>query len=74
MTKQELQSYVDGLNDTEQVVMFSWSKFDLDYDQEDNDMPKLTEEQWDRFRHWMNKHVDLSQDYGNALYYALEGK
>ncbi len=74
MNKEQLQRYVDSLDDNEEVVMFSWSKFDLDHDLISGDTPPLTDEQWDKFRHWMNKYVDLSQDYGDALHYALEGK
>lgn len=74
MNKEQLQRYVDTLSDTEQVLIWSWRKFDLDYDQEDNEQPPLTPEQWDRFQYWMNKYVDLDQDYGDALHYALKGE
>ena len=74
MNKEQLQRFIDGLNDTEEIVIFTYTKFDIDYDLEDNDQPPLTDEQWDKFRHWMNKYVDLSQDYGDALHYATKGE
>lgn len=70
MTKEQLLTWAESLADGETVVMFGWSKFDIDYDQEDQDAPKLTDEQWQRFCYWMNKYVDFSNDYSDALYYA----
>lgn len=70
MNKEQLQSFVNGLNDTEEIVIFAYSKFDIDYEREFDNLPPLTDKQWERFRHWMNKYVDLSQDYGDALNYA----
>jgi hypothetical protein len=74
MNKEQLQRFVNELNDTEQIWIFAYTKHDLDYDRKYEDLPPLTDEQWERFNHWMNKYVDLSQDYGDALHYALEGK
>lgn len=72
MTKEQLQRFVDGLADGETIVMFAWSKFDIDYDREDAGEPKLTDEQWQKFCYWMNKYVDVWEDYNDALYYAIK--
>ena len=74
MNKEQLQRFVDGLADGETIVMFAWSKFDIDYDREDAGEPKLTDEQWQKFCHWMNKYVDVWEDYNDALHYATKEK
>ena len=74
MTKEQLLRFANELSDTEEIVMFAYSKFDIDYEREFDELPPLTDEQWGKFRYWMNKYVDMSQDYGDALHYALEGK
>jgi hypothetical protein len=71
MNKEQLLRFANTLSDEEQILIWSWTKFDLDYDQEDNGQPKLTDEQWEKFQFWMNKYVDLDQDYSDALHYAL---
>jgi hypothetical protein len=65
---------VNELSDTEQIVIFAYTKFDIDYEREDAGEPKLTDEQWEKFRHWMNKYVDMWDDYNDALYYATKEK
>jgi SMC interacting uncharacterized protein involved in chromosome segregation len=74
MTKEQLQRFVNELSDTEQIVIFAYTKFDIDYERESDNLPKLTDEQWDKFRYWMNKYVDVWEDYNDALHYAMEEK
>jgi hypothetical protein len=74
MNKEQLLRFANSLSNTEEIVMFAYSKFDIDYEREFDNLPPLTEEQWEKFRYWMNKYVDMSQDYGDALHYALEEK
>ena len=74
MNKEQLQRFVNELSDTEQIVIFAYTKFDIDYEREDAGEPKLTDEQWEKFRHWMNKYVDMWDDYNDALYYATKEK
>jgi hypothetical protein len=74
MNKEQLQRFVNELSDTEQIVIFAYTKFDIDYERESDNLPKLTDEQWDKFRYWMNKYVDVWEDYNDALHYAMEEK
>jgi len=74
VNKEQLQRFVNELSDTEQIVIFAYTKFDIDYEREDAGEPKLTDEQWEKFRHWMNKYVDMWDDYNDALYYATKEK
>lgn len=70
MNKEQLQRFVDSLNDTEEIVIFAYTRYDIDYERSFDILPPLTDDQWDGFRHWMNKYVNLSEDYGDALHYA----
>jgi hypothetical protein len=72
MTKEQLLKFANELNDTEETVIFAYTKFDIDYEREYDNLPPLTDEQWERFRHWMNKYVDMSNEYQDALHYALK--
>jgi len=74
MNKEQLQRFVNELSDTEQIVIFAYTKFDIDYERESDNLPALTDEQWDKFRYWMNKYVDVWEDYNDALHYAIEEK
>jgi hypothetical protein len=64
--------FASELNDTEEIVIFAYTKFDIDYEREYDNLPPLTDEQWEKFRYWMNKYVDVSNDYQDALHYALK--
>jgi hypothetical protein len=74
VNKEQLQRFVNELSDTEQTIAFIYTKFDIDYERESDNLPPLTDEQWEKFRYWMNKYVDMSQDYGDALHYATKEK
>jgi hypothetical protein len=65
---------VNELSDTEQIVIFAYTKFDIDYERESDNLPPLTDEQWEKFRYWMNKYVDVWEDYNDALHYAIKEK
>ncbi len=69
MNKEQLQRFVNELNDTEEIVIFAYTRHDVDYERSYDNLPPLTDEQWDKFRYLMNR-ADLSQDYGDALHYA----
>ena len=71
MNKEQLLRFANELNDTEEIAIFAYTKHDIDYDRYLGDLPPLTDEQWDKFRYWMNKYVDVEQDYNDALHYAL---
>jgi hypothetical protein len=72
MTKKQLLKFANELSDTEETVIFAYTKFDIDYEREYDNLPPLTDEQWEKFRYWMNKYVDVSNDYQDALHYALK--
>jgi hypothetical protein len=74
MNKEQLQRFVNELSDTEQIVIFAYTKFDIDYERESDNLPPLTDEQWEKFRYWMNKYVDVWEDYNDALHYATKEK
>ena len=74
MNKEQLQRFVNELSDTEQIVIFAYTKFDIDYERESDNLPPLTDEQWEKFRYWMNKYVDVWEDYNDALHYAIKEK
>lgn len=72
MNKEQLLRFANELNDTEEIVIFAYTKHDIDYEREYDNLPPLTNEQWDKFRYWMNKYHDVSEDYSEAIYYAVE--
>jgi hypothetical protein len=72
MTKEQLIRFANELSDTEEIVIFAYTRFDLDYEREYDGLPPVTDEQWEKFRHWMNKYVDVSNEYQDAIHYALK--
>jgi len=72
MTKEQLLRFANELSDTEEIVIFAYTRFDLDYEREYDGLPPVTDEQWEKFRYWMNKYVDVADNYQDALHYALD--
>jgi hypothetical protein len=72
MTKEQLIRFANELSDTEEIVIFAYTRFDLDYEREYDGLPPVTDKQWEKFRYWMNKYVDVADNYQDALHYALD--